>query len=367
MTVPSQQKNRAAGAACQRFPALRWLPLVALSALFSLLLTWCHMPAAWLLGPLLAGIVVALAGTDLKIPARPFVLAQALIGCMIATMLPASLAGEVGRHWPLFIAGVLPVIALSGALGWLMTRMRLFPGTTAVWGLSPGAATAMIVMAEAYGADVQLVALMQYLRVVLVTAVAALVTSLGGGAVFHAAASSAWSPPRDGWSCGATLALVVAGPVLAKWTRFSAGALLYPLFAGMLLQNYHVMTIAVPPWLVAAAYAVVGWRIGLRFTRPLLLYAARALPRLIGSTLLLIVACGGLAALLVRLAGIDPLTAYLATSPGGADSVALIAAVGRVDAKFVMAMQMVRFACVLVLGPPMARLIAAHAGRAGPA
>jgi uncharacterized membrane protein AbrB (regulator of aidB expression) len=60
-----------------------------------------------------------------------------------------------------------------------------------------------------------------------------------------------------------------------------------------------------------------------------------------------------------RMLGIDPLTAYLATSPGGMDSVAIIAAASnRVDLSFVMALQTARFVFVLIGGPPLARLIA---------
>ena len=69
--------------------------------------------------------------------------------------------------------------------------------------------------------------------------------------------------------------------------------------------------------------------------------------------------CGGLAFLLSAEMGVDPLTAYLATSPGGMDSVAIIAAASdNVDLSFVMALQTARFLFVLVLGPPIARLIA---------
>ena len=67
--------------------------------------------------------------------------------------------------------------------------------------------------------------------------------------------------------------------------------------------------------------------------------------------------CGLLAWLLVRESGIDPLTAYLATSPGGADSVAIIAASSKVDVPFVMAQQTVRFIFVLLIGPPLSRWI----------
>ena len=86
-------------------------------------------------------------------------------------------------------------------------------------------------------------------------------------------------------------------------------------------------------------------------------HAARALPRVLAAILALIAACGVLAAVFV-LAGIDPLTAYLATSPGGADSVAIIAASVPVDLPFVMAMQTARFLVVLFVGPRIARFIA---------
>ncbi len=56
--------------------------------------------------------------------------------------------------------------------------------------------------------------------------------------------------------------------------------------------------------------------------------------------------------------GIDPLTAYLATSPGGLDLVAIIAAASdSVDLSFVMALQGARLFFVLAFGPSLARLV----------
>jgi uncharacterized membrane protein AbrB (regulator of aidB expression) len=69
------------------------------------------------------------------------------------------------------------------------------------------------------------------------------------------------------------------------------------------------------------------------------------------------VACGGIGAA----AGADPLIAYLATGPGGADSVAIIAASSNVNVRFVMAMQMARFVAVLAIGPVAARFLARRA------
>jgi uncharacterized membrane protein AbrB (regulator of aidB expression) len=56
------------------------------------------------------------------------------------------------------------------------------------------------------------------------------------------------------------------------------------------------------------------------------------------------------------------LTAYLATSPGGADSVAIIAASSNVDLPFVMAMQTARFMLVMLVGPALARAVARWTG-----
>ena len=60
-----------------------------------------------------------------------------------------------------------------------------------------------------------------------------------------------------------------------------------------------------------------------------------------------------------HLLGVDPLTAYLATSPGGMDSIAIIAAAAdNVDLSFVLTLQMLRFLIVLLFGPALARLVA---------
>lgn len=345
-------------------PAAQWALLLALSAGLGVILTWSGLPAALLLSPMVAGILVTIGGGRPRIPAGAFSVAQGVVGCMIAKILPLSMSGEVVGDWPLFAAGVVFVIAASSLLGWLMARLRLLPGSTVVWGLSPGAASAMIVMAESHGADTQLVALMQYLRVVMVAALASVVTRVAGVEVLHQAHAVIWFPAIDWGAFAGTLALAILGPVLAQRLRIPAGGLLLPLIGGVILVHAGGLTIELPQWLLAISYAVIGWRIGLRFTRPLLVHAARSLPRMLACTAVLIALCGALAAVFVGIAGVDPLTAYLATSPGGADTVAILAASSNVDAPFVMTMQMARMIVVLMLGPAMARFIATRTGAA---
>jgi uncharacterized membrane protein AbrB (regulator of aidB expression) len=64
--------------------------------------------------------------------------------------------------------------------------------------------------------------------------------------------------------------------------------------------------------------------------------------------------------------GVDPLTAYLSTSPGGIDSVAIIAASSKVDLPFVMALQTIRLFVVIVIGPTFAGIVARRMAIAKP-
>lgn len=337
---------------------MAWPLLIAFTVPVTALLLWLHVPAALMLGPLLAGIGFAAWGGKVPFPVPLFVIAQGIVGCLIARMVPLSIVGDIAGHWLLFTAGVLSVVAASSGLGWGMTRLKMLPGTTALWGISPGAASIMTIMAESYGADIRLVAIMQYLRVVLVAALASLVARLFGVSAQHGADAIVWFPEVRWLPLAETMALAIAGPAIARVARIPAGAFLVPLVAGIVLTHLGWMTIELPAWLLAASYAFVGWNVGLRFTRPLLVHAARALPRILACTLILIAICGGLAVLMVVFAGVDPLTAYLATSPGGSDSIAIIAASTNCDVSFVMAMQTVRMIVVIFLAPVLTTFIA---------
>lgn len=338
--------------------ALLLVATIAVTAAFAAM----RLSAALFIGPMAAAIGLAMFNAGVRVPQIAFIAAQAIVGCMIARTMRASILNEIAHDWPIFSLAVISVIAAACALGYLLARWRVLPGTTAVWGSFPGAATAMTLVAEAYGADIRLVAFMQYLRVVMVALVASGVARLFDAS--GAAPAAATFPPVDLPAFAATLALAATSVLVGRLLRVPAGALIVPMLLGAVLQNLGVMKIELPPALLAVAYAVIGWNIGLRFTREILVHVAHALPRVAVAILTLIAGCGLFAVALIAWGGVDPLTAYLAMSPGGADSVAIIAASSHtVDVPFVMALQMLRFLVVLVAGPSLARFIADRAER----
>ncbi|WP_235890772.1 AbrB family transcriptional regulator [Pararhizobium mangrovi] len=354
-------KNQPAGFLSRRSKRTQWAALVILSAVLAALLEWAAIPAGFLLGPMAVAITAGTNGATIGVKRPVYNVAQAVVGCLIARSVTPTILATFASEWPIFLGVVVAVITASSLLGWLMSRWNVLPGSTAVWGSSPGGATAMMLMAEAFGADARLVAFMQYLRVVMVALAASLISRIWIDASAGGGAGAPWLEAVAPGALAQTIALAAFGSWLGHLSRIPAGPLILPLIVGAVLHVSGIATFALPLWLLAPCYAVLGWRIGLSFDRAILHHARHAFPRILASILVLLVFCGGLAVLLNRALGIDPLTAYLATSPGGMDSVAIIAASSNVDLPFVMTLQAVRFFMVLICGPTIARYAARRA------
>lgn len=336
----------------------KWTLLIVLSIVLVTIMEYFRLPAALLLGPMVAGMIFATNGAQLSMPRLPYTAAQALIGCVIADSLDTQIMKRFLQEWPLFIGAVLSIVAMSSLIGYVMAKRQIFPGTTAVWGTSAGGASAMILLAEAHGADVRLVAFMQYFRVVCVATAAAGVAAYMFNISGNVQPPLDFFPPFEWKALLETLALTAITSYIGKLSKVPAGTMLVPMLSLAVIHALGLIDIVLPLWLMAIAYGLIGWRIGLAFTRRLLRHAAKATPQVALSIAILIAFGGCLAFLLTTFLHVDPLTAYLATSPGGLDSVAIIAATTHVDMPFVMALQTVRFLVILALGPHISHFIA---------
>lgn len=337
--------------------------LLALSAVLSFVLFRLHLPAAPLLGPLIAGITLSLRGAAIRLPRPFFISAQAIIGCMIARALTPSIFGVLAANWALVLIILLSTLAISALTGWLLVRYSSLPGATGAWGSSPGGASAMVVMAQEYGADVRLVALMQYLRVLFVVGAAVMVVRLAlGGEAQEMTQQIVWFPPLT-FNLPLTLLLTAVAGWLGLRLRIPSGAMLLPMLAGALAQGEGMLLLELPEWLLVLAYTALGWTVGLQFNREIFMLALKTLPQIIAAIVGLIALCALMALALTHLLALDFLTAYLATSPGGLDTVAIIAVGTRADMSFIMAMQTLRLFTILLTGPATARLISRYAPR----
>ena len=88
------------------------------------------------------------------------------------------------------------------------------------------------------------------------------------------------------------LALAASGVILGGWTRIGTLPLLVPILVGTALGAAGV-EFATVPLVTAMAYAVIGWSIGLSFSRASLLANLRTLPAIIAGVAILVLAAPG--------------------------------------------------------------------------
>ena len=338
-----------------------WAALLAVSVALGYGLALAHFPAALLLGPMLVAIAFGVGGAQIRIPKPAFLAAQALVGCLVAKSVTADIVGTLTGDGPLILAVVLVTVLAGAIVGWVLTRLEVLPGATAAWGSSPGGAAAMVAMSEDYGSDPRLVAFMQYVRVALVVVSASVVTRLLTDVSGPVGVSQVVAADPTIRGILSTLAVAAVGAGAALALRLPGGALIGPMILGAVLHATGIASMALPALLLDAAYATIGWYVGLRFTSETVRETVGALPGILIATIGLITLCGGWAFGITYLLPIDFLTAFLATSPGGLDSVAIIAVGSKVDISFVLAVQTLRLFVVLITGPILAKWIGRNA------
>ena len=330
-----------------------------------------HLPGAWLIGPLVvsAGFAV-LGGARVFLPVLGYRAVQAIIGVALSFSVSLSSLAVLKTSW-------LPVSALVGAMllltvgnAWLLIRFAGLDASTALIGTLPGGAGQMVAMSESLGADGRLVAVMQYTRLLCIIFTVSLVAHFvtANAPHLHTAAAGVVEPHVLPWSWSGLLISILAaaiGATLGETLRVPAGALVVPTMLAVLWHIFGPMPAL--PWprvVLAGAYVALGIQIGSRF-EPAVIDRLRRLaaPILITSVFLLI----GSAVLAWWLVQVLPreslLTAYLAATPGGIDSVAVLAADLKADATLVLAVHFLRLMAVLVVGPTLIARLAVRMPR----
>jgi membrane AbrB-like protein len=163
-------------------------------------------------------------------------------------------------------------------------------------------------------------------------------------------------PAPDPAGLAVSLALCLAGAGLSRLTRFPGGAVLFPPVLGAALRNATPVDFSLPPWLLQTVCALVGRRIGLGFSRAELSRLMSRTPAILAAIVLMVANSGLFAALMALSGRFEPLTSYLATSPGCLDAVTAIAAGTGAWLPFITAMQTLRLPMVMVWGPALARV-----------
>ena len=334
-----------------------WLVAIVIGVATALLLNLLGVPSPTLFAGLVSGCIVALTlEKPPQIGRRTTRVSQAVIGTMIGATITLPALKRLADGWLVAVLVTALTLALSIAGGFVLARIGRIGRLTGVLAMIAGGAGTLTSIARELGGDERVVAVVQYLRVLLILVTLPAVVLL----VFHAQADGPVGEAETAlWSDLAFTALSVGvGAVIGWLIPVSTFFLLGPMaVAAALAISGWLGVVEVPPLVVAACFVLLGLQVGLRFTRASLRMIARMLPA--AAILILIVVLGSalLGWLLSVTIGVSPLTAYLATTPGGLPAVLAIAADSDADATYVFAVQLARLLLVLMIAPVLSKVL----------
>lgn len=304
---------------------------------------------------MIAAVICAVTGRNLKISRNFFNFAQAVLGALVAGALSAGAMATILAHWWVVVFFTFSVIIVSLGTGATLTWKGIVPGTTALWGSSPGGASTMVALCGDFGADPKVAAFMLYFRVALVAIATSLISYFTLPNVSLSLTSLLKVSHELHYDLWMSLILIALGTYSSFILRIPAVSLLSVLIIGIFLKSVGLCEINAPYWLRVPAYAIIGWSIGMRFTQPVLKHVLKILPAVAMSATIVVAVCGLLSFPLAKWAHIDLLSAYLATSPGGLDTIIIISAGAPVDLPIILALQTARMIAVLIVGPALAK------------
>jgi len=340
----------------KRWLLLDWLAVLAVAVAVSLGLELLSVPSATLFAGLVAGLGRALLVARPPVPPRQAMTgAQAVVGVSIGALVSLSTLETIAADWLPVVAVTVGTLLLSVLAGRLMALQRGVSRVTGAFAMIAGGASGITVMARELGADARMVAVLQYLRVLLIVVTMPVVAAVafgasGGGTAPVDAGPGVWAGLLF------TVVSAVVGYPLARLVRLPVAALLGPMLVAATLDLTGLSRDAsVPALLEAAAFLVIGLQVGLSFTRDSLRVVGRALPLALLLIVALVVASAGLGLVLSATADVSPLTAYLATTPGGLYAVLATATSSGADATVVLAVQVLRLFVMLLTAPLLSR------------
>jgi len=343
---------------------LDWAAVLAVGVVAAAVLDLLGVPSAALFGGLVAGLGRALLGVTRLTLRRPAGIgAQAVIGVSIGALVQTDTLRTVAEHWLPVLAITVGTLLVSLVAGQLMRLQRGISPVTGAFSMIAGGASGITAMARDLGADEQVVAVLQYLRVLLIVVAMPIVATTVYGA--SAAAGAVPADDGPGWPAGLlfTAVCVGAGLLLGRVSRLPVGSLLGPMAVAAALDLTGLSRDAgVPAVVEAAGFLAIGLQVGLGFTRDSLRLVGRALPLALLLIVGAVTACAGLGVALAAATGVTPLDGYLATTPGGLYAVLATATGSGADATFVLAVQVLRLFVMLFSAPLLARLLRPRGG-----
>lgn len=320
------------------------------------------LPAPHLITGLVVGLLIALTGlvrrTGAVLPRIVYVAGQAIAGVLLGTYFSLPALGRVGWALVPLVAVTLLTLLLSVGAGLFLARRTGLDEPTAALGMIAGGSAGIVAAADDLHADARLVAVLQYVRLVLVVLTAPLLVRfvLAPHGEYAAVGAKELEAVFSLHSFVLTPLLAVGGAWLATRLRVPAGALIGPLVLTALGGGLGLWNDLQPPETVREpAFIVIGLAVGVGFDLLIVRRALRAAPAALAAIAAIVLACGGLAGLIAATTHVTLLDAYLATTPGGINAVLVTAFAAGANTSLVFGIQGLRLFVMVLAAPVLVR------------
>ena len=322
---------------------------------------WLGLPLPWLLGPIAACLLAALAGAPLRgLPLLNNAMRSILgvaVGATFTTALVASMAGM----WATLI--LVPVMVfLIGLIGVpYFQKLWGFDFATSYYSAMPGGLQDMLAFGEEAGGDVRALSLIHATRVmVIVVALPFILQGYWGVDLSNPPGVPAATLPLS------QLALMVvaglAGWRMAKLVGLFGASILGPMIFAGALSLLGLLQHRPPVEAIWAAQFFIGMTVGTKYAGVTAEEVRRDVAAALGYCVILLILASGFVEVIHLFSLAPPMEALLAFAPGGQAEMAVLALIAGADMAFVIAHHVLRIVTVIVGAPVAARLFARRTG-----
>jgi uncharacterized protein len=337
-----------------RAKTLAVLETLAIGTAGGLLFAWAHLPGGLISGAMLTVGLAAMAGRPLSVPP---ILTQAVLvvlGISLGSVVSRQLVQHVSAYPLTILLLALATFCSTFGSSLYLQRIHGWDKTSAFLAGSPGALSQITILAVEKGADLPAIAVVQTLRVIVLTAVLPLLLALTGMA--PATAPTFTITTASPLELAGLVAAALAAALVLRLAKFPASWMFGAMLASGLLHGVGLIEGGLPNWVRNVALVGIGALMGSRFARMKMKTLLGHINAALGSFAIAI----GISAIFVGITMLVTLVRFsdilVAFAPGAMDAMLALALTLHIDPIFVGAHHLSRFVFVTIATPGIVHL-----------
>jgi uncharacterized protein len=337
-----------------RIKILNVLETLAIGTAGGALFLLLNLPGGLISGAMIAVGIAAIAGRPLTMPPILTQTVLVLLGISLGSLVSRQLLQHMGAY-PLTI-GLLALATFCSTFGssLYLQRVHGWDRTSAFLAGSPGALSQITMLAIERGADVSAIAVVQTMRVIILTAALPMLLALTGIAPSSPpAAATAIASPLE---FAELIAASVAVALLLRLIKFPASWMFGAMIGSSVLHGTGVIEGGLPPWVRAIALVGIGALIGSRFARMRPKTLLSHVNAAVGSFAIAVAISAVFVAVIALTTHVRFADIIVAFAPGAMDAMLALALTLHIDPIFVGAHHLSRFVFVTIATPGIIHL-----------